>query len=882
MTDKIDMVEDVESNNKLLAVYETPWRDYLADKNYSRDISTMCEECVQGQIKEHGHRVIECKGLLTAREQLGDDIYESLVKDYTEDQVELLEATYSPYSYMEAYIDAGKKGQEGRRFAYRWYQERILSCLPGYTSITMSDGLVKSLIDVKVGEYVKCYDPLSNSFKSSKVVNFFDQGIKKVYRVYLSTGTYIDCTDNHLLLRDDGFYVSIETGGIKEGVYLKTDKYRQAQVSKIELLHYDRVYDIEVEIYHNFIANNIVVHNCSAKSKVVRMGRRTGKTFAIAALILHKVITNSNYRILLVSPFAVQTEEIVENLKNLCLLLPENPLLESKASPNHVLKFASGSIVKGFTAGTDGNSIRGQPGHLLILDECLVADTMIETPVGKIEIKYIEKGDTVISYVDGTFKECKVTNKQSTGFKETFKYILLNKKEIEGTSNHPVMTSEGWKEIGKAKDVQFVDYLGRIDFSPIVSVIPTGVKEVFNLTVDDSHTYIANDMIVHNCDDIPVKAIISIMGIKLDNPNVEIWRSGTPKGEFNLAQAEKDPATKAFHYPSFVIPHYDDALDKSLREDLGEIGFIQEAVGEFGTLSNGVFQNMFISRAQKRSKFIGIEDVLKDRERFIINIGVDWNHDQVGTRIVVVAYDKINPLFSIVEKACVAVIGHTQEAAINLIVQLNRKYNADHIFCDEGFGAAQVGILKSFGERAVGIVPKGHPDLKLLDVRSVNFSSNTEFKDHISGEVRKTPTKQFAVHNTTVILERDLLALNPEEDKDIIAQMKNYIEKSRNKGKIVYSYVSKKVGDHDLDALMFALYGFRVLYSTMFDGPVMQTMLKFSTPIGEGEEHLNQSMIPEGVSDHIQLAFSRSVKNRPSRLGAISTGGLNKNRRSIR
>ena len=622
MTNKINMIEEVdeglsEENKRILKLSELPWRDYLADKNYGRNIDTMCEECVALQIKEHGKRVIPCKGLADAKSMLGAEVYEDLVSTYTEEETELLNAIYDPYAYMEAYLDAEKKGKKDRRFIRRWYQERVI--------------------------------------------------------------------------------------------------------------------------------------RCTAQSKVVRMGRRTGKTMALAILILHKVLTNTNFRVLLVSPFAVQTEEVVDNIKNLCTLLPENPLVSSKASPNHVLTFTTGSVLKGFTASTDANSVRGQPGHLLVLDEI---------------------------------------------------------------------------------------------------------------------------------DDIPEKAMISIMGIKMDNPNVEIWRSGTPKGEMNLHKAEQDITSKSFHYPSFVIPHYDDKLDKELREELGEIGFVQETMAEFGLVSNGVFQTMFLQQAQQRSQFITLEDVFKDRNRYIITIGVDWNHDQVGTRIVVIAYDKLNPQFKVIEKAAVSQVGYTQQAAMEKIIHLNRKYNVDHIFCDEGFGATQIGDLKRVGEAAVGVLPKGHPDLKLLDVQAVNFSSNTEFKDPISGDVYKTPTKQFAVQNTVVMLERDLLSLHPKEDNDIILQMKNYIEKSRNKGKIVYSYISKKIGDHDLDALMIGLYGYRKIYSTLFEGSVFQAMIKFAN---KSDPNLDGSGVtPETFSEdilpHVQIKFSKAPKHFSSRTSKM--GGLNSRNRS--
>ena len=48
MTNKINMIEEVdeglsEENKRILKLSELPWRDYLADKNYGRNIDTMCE-----------------------------------------------------------------------------------------------------------------------------------------------------------------------------------------------------------------------------------------------------------------------------------------------------------------------------------------------------------------------------------------------------------------------------------------------------------------------------------------------------------------------------------------------------------------------------------------------------------------------------------------------------------------------------------------------------------------------------------------------------------------------------------------------------------------------------------------------------------------------
>lgn len=754
-THTLDDYEDEmnEKDKQLLKLSEIPWRDYLSEKNYNNDISTMCEECIATQIKEHGSQVIPCQGLADAKSMLGDELYSMITEGQTQEEIDLLNAMYDPYAYMDTYLDLPNKGKPTRRFKHRWYQERIIKCsarskvvrmgrrcIPGYEKVLMSDYTYKRIDEIKIEDKVLSWK--NNKLVERQVTNHWDNGIKEVFKITLSNGSSIDCTSNHpLLILKNGkqVWLSLENGLDIGSIVtvLDGDNFEFSSIYSIRSLGKMQTYDLSIKEDHNFIVNGIVCHN-------------TGKTMALAILILHRLITKEKYRVLLVSPYQVQTEEVVDNIKNLCRLLPDNPLVGSKASPNHVLTFNTGSVLKGFTAATSADSVRGQPADLLVVDEI---------------------------------------------------------------------------------------------------------------------------------DDVSEKAMISIMGIKMDNPDVEVWRSGTPKGEVNLHKAEQEITSKCFHYPSFVIPHYSDAMDKELRADLGEIGFIQEVIADFGSTSNGVFQPMFISRAQQRAEFISPEDVLRDRSRFIVTIGVDWNHDQVGTRIVVIAYDKLNPQFRIIEKAAISLVGYTQQAAMEKIIHLNRKYNCDHIFCDEGFGATQIGDLKRVGESSIGKVPRGHPDLKLLDVQAVNFSSNTEFRDPVSGEMYKTPTKQFAVQNTVLMLERDMLSLHPKEDNDIILQMKNYIEKSRTQNRIVYSYLSKKIGDHDLDAFMIGLYGYRKLYSSLFEGSVFQAMIKFANKSDPGStESVPQDVVSEDILMHSPVRFGKTLKQFNPRLSKIGIGGKSRRR----
>mgnify|MGYP003614653153 CR=1 FL=1 len=310
------------------------------------------------------------------------------------------------------------------------------------------------------------------------------------------------------------------------------------------------------------------------------------------------------------------------------------------------------------------------------------------------------------------------------------------------------------------------------------------------------------------------KSIEAIEAIKLDNPNVQMYITSTPKGEGNLYEFAQQENVKEFHYPSYVIPHYNDNMDKELKGKLSEIGFTQEVLALYGLDQDSVFQQHFIEDSYDLyiPEFYNERFVLANRERFIVIIGVDWNHDNNGTRIIVVGYDKAANRFFCIEKQKIAKVNLTQELSVNMVVELNRKYNADHIACDEGFGVGQVSELRVRGKEQYGKVPVNHPDIKLVKTESVQFGSTLEIRDPTTNETLKKRTKQYIVELTQKFLEEKRLALDPANDSELIVQMKNYaIIKTGLRGN-VYKPKDKKIGDHDLDGYMLALYMFDKVY----------------------------------------------------------------------
>ena len=189
-----------------------------------------------------------------------------------------------------------------------------MSCIEEHTKI-MTIGGEKEIKDIKVGEMVYCYDS-NGKLRVRKVLNVIDNGTKDCIELNWkskgngATGTLI-CTPDHKILSRDNGWVRADSLDVNDRVYhlhrsneerprlfgansfceqeqlfIKREVYgvdsydtvihhKNEDKSNIELHCYNHsiigsrpcgkkhVYDLEVEDFHNFIANEICVHNCS-------------------------------------------------------------------------------------------------------------------------------------------------------------------------------------------------------------------------------------------------------------------------------------------------------------------------------------------------------------------------------------------------------------------------------------------------------------------------------------------------------------------------------------------------------------------------------------------------------------------------------------------
>ena len=129
-------------------------------------------------------------------------------------------------------------------------------CFSGETKILLADGKQKPISEIKVGEYILTKE----SEKSSQFVKAKVQGIHQAEATgYLIINGKLKVTENHFLWVDSGWK---QAGSLQVGDKLLDKDGQIVEVSSLEWIRGKfTVYNLEVEKYHTFFAEEIFVHN---------------------------------------------------------------------------------------------------------------------------------------------------------------------------------------------------------------------------------------------------------------------------------------------------------------------------------------------------------------------------------------------------------------------------------------------------------------------------------------------------------------------------------------------------------------------------------------------------------------------------------------------
>lgn len=172
-----------------------------------------------------------------------------------------------------------------------------------------------------------------------------------------------------------------------------------------------------------------------SKKRVLRQGRRTGKTEEMILDMLWRTNTRRNYRCLTITPYENQVRLQFQRLKE---LIDASPLIKqevvSMTKNPYAVVFKNNSAIFGFTTGASsgsaGASIRGQRADHIYLDEC---DYMTDADFDSVTAIAAERDDIGITM-----------SSTPTGKRSRF-YQACNDKRMGYTEHyHPSTHNPNW------------------------------------------------------------------------------------------------------------------------------------------------------------------------------------------------------------------------------------------------------------------------------------------------------------------------------------------------------------------------------------------------------------------------------------------------------
>lgn len=135
-------------------------------------------------------------------------------------------------------------------------------CLAPGTRISMADGSVKPVEDIRPGDFVLTVNEDTYAIEPKPVQHVHDNGVKETLIVRTASRS-IQLTPNHPLLVDNCW---TEARDIKPGSFVAVlgAGVEYEPITKVEYAGEAQTYDLTIQDNHNFFANGIATHNTRA------------------------------------------------------------------------------------------------------------------------------------------------------------------------------------------------------------------------------------------------------------------------------------------------------------------------------------------------------------------------------------------------------------------------------------------------------------------------------------------------------------------------------------------------------------------------------------------------------------------------------------------
>jgi len=116
----------------------------------------------------------------------------------------------------------------------------------------------------------------------------------------------------------------------------------------------------------------------------------------------------------------------------------------------------------------------------------------------------------------------------ATGCKPTYRISTRLGRTIQATANHKFLTVEAWQRLDQlapgmklALPLQLKSSQNEVYWDEIISIEPAGETEVYDLTVDEHHNFVANDICAHNSIEQDADVVMFIYREEMYNPETE-------------------------------------------------------------------------------------------------------------------------------------------------------------------------------------------------------------------------------------------------------------------------------------------------------------------------------------------------------------------------
>jgi len=379
-------------------------------------------------------------------------------------------------------------------------------CLKGDTNVTLGDGSRAEIRDV-VEENLNDPKPVDDgvydevgfevpslkedgTVENARVTKVWKRDApERMYRVRTVSGRELEVTPTHpLFVRSEGGFEAVRTENLDEGEFVAApcglgeavesdNGVRRAvpdggepfgdlcwdRIESIEAVEpdYEYVYDLEVEGTHSYISEGVVSHNSQLLQYAQKISPRgiytSGKGATSAGLCVAgdtEIHTEDGTR---------EIHEIVEEK------IPESVEAETVADTD----------VSVYTYDTDERRIR--------LDEASVVWRMPERDCREIET---ESGDTLETSVNTPVLTCD---------DESVLWKPMSEVEAGDLVASLGRTTDGGAVAETSHDERSAQNAGSpLRWDRVVRAEETGRKEVFDLTVPDTHNFVADGVVTHN------------------------------------------------------------------------------------------------------------------------------------------------------------------------------------------------------------------------------------------------------------------------------------------------------------------------------------------------------------------------------------------------